>query len=49
MTTQRERAQEKRLLRLESVEQQVRDGSRVIRAITPEERKNRRRPQRRRK
>jgi hypothetical protein len=49
MTTQRERAEEKRLLKLESVEQEVRDGSLVIRAMTPEERKNHPRPQRRRK
>jgi hypothetical protein len=49
MTTQRERAEEKRLLKLESVEQQVRDGPLVIRAMTSEERKNRPRPQRRRK
>jgi hypothetical protein len=53
MATQRERAEaEKRLLKLEFVEQQVRDGSLVIRAMTGEERKkypkpDRPRPQRR--
>ena len=53
MTTQRERADEKRRQKLEAVEQQVKDGSLTIRKMTPEERKkypkpDRPRPQRRR-
>jgi hypothetical protein len=39
MRTQRERAEEKRRIKLEAVEQQVQDGSLVIRAMTPAERK----------
>jgi hypothetical protein len=53
MKTQRERAEEQRRLKLEAVEQQVQEGSLVIRAMTPAERKkypkrNRPRAQRRR-
>jgi hypothetical protein len=39
MKTQRERADEKRQLKLEAVEQQVQDGTLTIRQMTPEERK----------
>jgi len=39
MKTQRERAEERRNLRLENVERQVEDGSLVIRPMTDEERK----------
>jgi hypothetical protein len=38
MSTQRERAEEKRRLKLEAVEQQVQEGSLTIRQMTPEER-----------
>jgi hypothetical protein len=39
MKTQRERADEKRRLKLDAVEEQVRDGSLTIRPMTPAERK----------
>lgn len=39
MSSQRERAEEKRKLKLEDVAQQVADGSLTIRQMTPEERK----------
>lgn len=38
MSTQRERAEEQRRLKLEAVEQQVKDGRLTIRQMTPEER-----------
>lgn len=38
MSTQRERAEEKRKEKLAAVEQQVQDGSLTIRKMTPEER-----------
>jgi len=38
MTTQQERAAKARGEKLEAIEQQVRDGSLVIREMTPEER-----------
>jgi hypothetical protein len=44
MKTQRERADEKRQLKLEAVEQQVQDGTLTIRQMTPEERKKYPRP-----
>jgi hypothetical protein len=46
MKTQRERAEEKRRLKLEVVDQQVRDGSLTIRPMTPEERKRYPKPER---
>ena len=39
MKTQRERAEERRTLRLEDVERQVESGNLVIRPMTKEERK----------
>jgi phosphoribosylaminoimidazole-succinocarboxamide synthase len=39
MSTQRERAEKQRQLKLEAVAQQVADGSLTIRQMTPEERK----------
>jgi hypothetical protein len=39
MRTQREREDEKRRVKLEAVDQQVKDGSLTIRQMTPEERK----------
>lgn len=38
MTIQRDRAEEKRREKLAAIEQQVRDGSLTIRAMTPQER-----------
>jgi hypothetical protein len=49
MKTQRERAEEQRKLKLEAVEQQVRDGSLTIRSMTPEEREKYPKPDRPRK
>jgi hypothetical protein len=39
MSTQRERAEEQRRLKLDAVAQQVAEGSLTIRQMTPEERK----------
>lgn len=39
MSTQRERAEEKRRQKLAEIEQQVQDGSLTIRPMTPAERK----------
>jgi hypothetical protein len=39
MSTQRERAEKQRQLKLDTVAQQVADGSLTIRKMTPEERK----------
>jgi hypothetical protein len=39
MDSQRERAEKRRKLKLEAVEEQVADGSLTIRQMTPEERK----------
>jgi hypothetical protein len=39
MTSQRDRAEERRREKLAAIEQQVRDGSLTIRAMTPQERK----------
>lgn len=47
MRTLRERAEEKRRLKLEAVAEQVRDGSLTIRSMTPEERKQYPKPDRR--
>jgi hypothetical protein len=44
--TQRERAEERRQLKLEVVEQQVRDGSLTIRSMTAQERKKYPKPDR---
>jgi hypothetical protein len=44
MTSQRDRAQERRREKLAAIEQQVRDGSLTIRAMTPQERANYPRP-----
>jgi hypothetical protein len=38
MTNQRDRAEDKRREKLAAIEQQVRDGSLTIRAMTPQER-----------
>jgi hypothetical protein len=46
MSTQRERAEEQRRLKLEAVDQQVRDGSLTIRSMTPAERKKYPKPER---
>jgi len=45
MTTQRERAEEKRRLKLEAVAQQVAEGSLTIRQMTAAERQRYPRPQ----
>jgi hypothetical protein len=46
MKTQRERAEEKRQLKLDAVQEQVRDGSLTIRRMTPEEREKYPKPDR---
>jgi hypothetical protein len=46
MSSQRERAEEKRRQKLEAVEQQVQEGSLTIRQMTPEERAKYPKPER---